>query len=163
MSDNSENLVNKRNRIALHLEGNKFKAVSASDMGADAKTRELPTTVIDKDLLLQDMLKLISVTPMEDAFKEILRIRITYPDNAVQIFMAFGNKHGIRLATIFQMEEYAKEKVIEFLKKNEIQDAIGKFNADQGGSAVDIKNKMASEKGIVDGNGNAITAKPEGI
>lgn len=143
---NHEDLANKRNRVAKHLEGKNFKPMKASDIDP---TKSKGRVEINRDILLQDMLKLISVVPMDGAFKEILRIKLTYPDYAVELFMNLGVKYGIRLQTIYEMEEFAKEKIIEYLKKNSLQDAINAFNADKNKDVVEIKNKMASEKTII--------------
>lgn len=148
MPENHDDVADKRNRIASHLEGSKFKAIKGSDIDP---TKPTGTTVINRDIILQDMLKLVHVAPMDSCFKEILRIRLTYPDQALEMFMMLGNRHGIRLSTILQMEQYAKDKIVEYLKKSSLQDAINEFNAMHGKDSTDIKNKMASEKDIIKG------------
>ena len=155
MRENLDNLLKKRNRIAKHV-GEKPK--TASEVGFNLNAN---TTVINRDILLDDFLKLITVAPIEPFLKEILRIRVMYPDAAIRIYMHLGNKHGVRLHDILELETVAKRRVIDYLKGNEMQATIDKFNIDHGKDAVDIKNKAASEgkdftadKGDADGSTN---------
>lgn len=155
MPENHEDLAKRRNRIAKEIEGCKFNPLDADLLNPN---KVKGTTVINRDIIVQDMLKLVHVCDMDSCFKEIMRIRLMYPDQAIEMFMLLGNRHGIRLSTILQMEQYAKDKVVEYLKKHTLQDAINQFNLSGAKDAVDIKNKMASEKDVIKGIDDIITA-----
>jgi len=90
------------------------------------------TMVVEHMQVLNQMLKAVATTAMEDGFKEILVIRLTnHRDESTKILMRYANTHGIRLTEILKMEEYAKEKVRDHLAKESLNEIVGRFNMDK--------------------------------
>ena len=102
------------------------------------EVKKAPREINHEDVLNQ-MLKAIKLTPMEDGFKAILILRLTSTDPSKQL-LHYATKHGIRFKEILEMEQYAKDKVKAFLKSSSLDDIVQNFNQNSRNSSDLIEN-----------------------
>lgn len=121
MPESQEFLKDKRDNVARHLDPSQpGKVIEQPKSG-------IPPLVISHEKNLNQMLKAIELTPMDEFYKQILRIRLTHKNSGYSLMCA-ARIAGIKFSEVLQIEEYAKEKVKDFLKKHSIQDIVNDFN-----------------------------------
>jgi hypothetical protein len=133
--DNPEKLKDKRNELANHLgdKGNQVDDVIKSD-------KNKKRIEINREEILNQLLKAIELTPMDELCKHVLRVRLTAKEPSLELMYA-ARLAGIKFQEVLKIEEYAKSKVSEFLKKHSIQDIVNDFNQNSR-NARDLKQKM---------------------
>jgi hypothetical protein len=110
--------LNQRNKIAADV----------GQPGIDSFIKEDDTMHVDHIPTLDAMIRIIEVTPMEDAMKAILLIRITNTQSkGFEILMQYAKKYGIPVKELLDMERHALNRVKDFLKDHDVKDALGRY------------------------------------
>jgi len=140
------------NDINKKLDSIKRHAGDIENQKVADPTKDRGRVVVDHMKTLADMLRIISVTPMEDHLKEIMRIRLTHTrDESSMILMKYATVHGVRLKLLLDMETEAIEKVKDYLKKSSLDDAIGEFAKDRR-THNKLKESIGKSPGILSGS-----------
>ena len=109
------------------------------------------TLTIDHVKCMNEMIKAIAMTPMDDYLKGLLITRLRNPTMGLWEIAA---RYGVRIHILLELEEEAKEKVKDYLRKTSLNEAIAKFNSSENSvKSTDLKNKI---------NGNPFESAPEG-